>query len=350
MAIRTKEELYAAVKETRAILKEYRIGSRDDAQEEVSQATRKDYERIARARLDLDDEDAGQLMDGVTRQSWSKVRAALLYESERICLEQTRLQDVLQRAWKSAKTDQERAEAFELVSEVARKANMAAKAFMWVSADKPPEFRSEPKRTKRRSLPPPKLSEDWRSVGYEAASDARKPAFAVMWAGARPVEIEKGVQVEMGLDPGTVTVRIEGAKTGPHSGQELRTLVFQVDTPLGRALAEHAGNPGNPTLVRRRAVRLNKDFAAMREAKQLPKKISPYSLRHQFCADLKVDDWFPEWIARAMGHASARSQGNYGSVKQGRGGLGLISVEATRDVRTEWNRGPSRDPENPFPG
>jgi hypothetical protein len=45
-----------------------------------------------------------------------------------------------------------------------------------------------------------------------------------------------------------------------------------------------------------------------------------------------------------MGHASARSQGHYGSVKQGRGGTGLEYVEGTQAVRTDWNRGTKPGP------
>jgi len=333
-----KEDLFVMVRETRAILKEYSLGDRASAHHGVSKSTADDYAKIARARLDLDAEYAGRLMDGVTRQSWDKVRAALLHETARICVDQQRRCDVYQRAWRAAQTDQDREEAFALASEAARLANKAGRAFMWVSVEQPPPDRSRPKASKRRSLPAPKLSEDWRAQAYDAASNTRRPAFAVLWAGARPAEIEKGVEVEFGRD-GTVIVRIRGAKTGTHSGQELRILSFDLGGPVGQALSEHAGPPGRPTVVQRSATRLNKDFAAMRTRKLLPKRISPYSMRHQFCADLKSDGWSPDQIAQAMGHASARSQGNYGSVKQGRGGLGLRGVEATRVVRTDWNRG-----------
>lgn len=333
-----KEDLFVMVRETRAILKEYSLGDRASAHHGVSKSTAADYAKIARARLDLDAEYAGRLMDGVTRQSWDKVRAALLHETARICVDQQRRCDVYQRAWRAAQTDQDREEAFALAAEAARLANKAGRAFMWVSVEQPPPDRSRPKASKRRSLPTPKLSEDWRAQAYGAATNTRRPAFAVLWAGARPAEVEKGVEVELGGD-GTVVVRIRGAKTGTHSGQELRTLSFDLGGPVGQALSEHAGPPGRPAVVQRSATRLNKDFAAMRTRKLLPKRNSPYSMRHQFCADLKSDGWSPDQIAQAMGHASARSQGNYGSVKQGRGGLGLRGVEATRVVRTDWNRG-----------
>ena len=344
MAITTKEELYEAVKEARKVLNKHLPSLRPGERDGVSLKTAKDYAKIARARLDIDDPDrGGQLMSGVTRQSWHKVRAALLHEAEKHAREQLRLCDALQRAWRGAGTEEEKEDALKLASQAASRARTAAYALVWVSHEEPPPDRSRPRASKRRSLPAPKLSDDWRVQAYDVATNTRKPGFAVLCAGARPAEVEKGVEVELGGD-GTVIVRIRGAKTGTHSGQELRTLSFDLCGPVGQALSEHAGRPGRPVVVQRSATRLNKDFAAMRTRKLLPKKISPYSMRHQFCADLKSDGWNPDQIAQAMGHASARSQGNYGSVKQGRGGLGLRGVEATRVVRTDWNRGTKRGP------
>ncbi len=344
MAITTKEELYEAVKEARKVLNKHLPSLRPGERDGVSLKTARDYAKLGRARLDIDDPDrAGQLMSGVTRQSWHKVRAALLHEAERHAREQLRLCDALQRAWRGAGTEEEKEDALKLASQAASRARTAAYALVWVSQEEPPSDRSRPKASKRRSLPAPKLPEDWRAQAYDAASNTRRPAFAVLWAGARPAEIEKGVEVEFGRDE-TVIVRIRGAKSGTHSGQEIRILSFDLGSPVGQALSEHAGPSGRPTVVQRSATRLNKDFAAMRTVKLLPKRISPYSMRHQFCADLKSDGWSPDQIAQAMGHASARSQGNYGSVKQGRGGLGLRGVEATRVVRTEWNRGSKPGP------
>ena len=134
-------------------------------------------------------------------------------------------------------------------------------------------------------------------------------------------------------------VRIRGAKLTEKSGQEVREIVVSGQSDLGRALLNHAGPIGAPCIVKRPAARLNKDFSKLRAARKIPKRISPYSLRHAFCADLKGDRMDPSDIAKAMGHASARSQGHYGTVHQGRGGLGVMAVQASREPRTEWNRG-----------
>lgn len=337
VAITMKEELFEAVKEARKVLTKHLPGLRPGERDGVSSKTAKDYARIGRARLDIDDPDqGGQLMSGVTRQSWHKVRAALLHEAERQAREQLRLCDALQRAWRAAVTEEEKQDALELASQAASRARTAAYAVVWICDKEPPPDRSEPKASKRRSLPPAKDG-DWRAQLYETATPTRKPSLAVLWAGVRPAELESGVWVE--IYRGQVVLTVFGAKTGPHSGQEVRRLFFSVDTPLGRALAEHVGPGGRRRVITRRATRLNKDFQKLRQAGVVKKGISPYSLRHAFCADLKAEGTDPEDIARAMGHASARSQGHYGSVRQGRGGTGLEYVEGTEAVRTDWNRG-----------
>lgn len=337
VAITTKEELYEAVKDARKVLNKHLPGIRPGERDGVSSKTAKDYAKIARARLDIDDPDrGGQLMSGVTRQSWHKVRAALLHEAERHAREQLRLCDALQRAWRASGTEDEKQDALKLASQAAGRARTAAYALVWVSQEEPPSDRSEPKASKRRSLPPAKDG-DWRVQLYETATPTRKPSLAVLWAGVRPAELENGVRVEM--HQGRVALTVFGAKIGPHSGQEVRRLFFSVETPLGRALAEHAGPGGRCQVITRKATRLNKDFQKLRNVGVVKKGISPYSLRHAFCADLKAEGTDPEDIARAMGHASARSQGRYGSVRQGRGGTGLEYVEGTEAVRTDWNRG-----------
>lgn len=345
MAITTKEELYEAVKEARKVLNKHLPSLRPGERDGVSLKTARDYAKVGRARLDIDDPDrAGRLMSGVTRQSWHKVRAALLHEAERHAREQLRLCDALQRAWRGAGTEEEKQDALKLATQAASRARTAAYALVWVSQAEPPPDRSRPRASKRRSLPPARDG-DWRAQLYETASPARKSSLAALWAGVRPAELENGVHVEM--SKGQVALTVFGAKVGPHSGQEVRRLFFSVETPLGRALAEHAGPGGRRQVITRKATRLNKDFQKLRNAGLVKKGISPYSLRHAFCADLKAEGTDPEDIARAMGHASARSQGHYGSVKQGRGGTGLEYVEGTQAVRTDWNRGARSSPVSP---
>ncbi|MCH8491301.1 MAG: site-specific integrase, partial [Oceanicaulis sp.] len=290
-----------------------------------------------------------RLMDGVTRESWVKVRAALLHEAEKAVTYHRRLCDVSQRAMKATKDNRSEAlEAFRVAVDAAEKANRAVRIFQSVMDAEKPEQRSGPKASKRKSLPPIKAGE-WRQAVYDRATPAMQPAIAALWAGARPAEVEKGVELErIFTSTGLASViRIKGAKLTDHSGQEVRELVVQRGTQLGEALFLQAGDPGSPRHVTRRAARLNKDFAWLRSERKIPSKISPYSLRHAFCADLKADGTDPETIAKAMGHRSARSQNNYGSVRQGRGGLGVISISASQEVRTSWNRGPDKRNDSP---
>lgn len=335
----TKQELFEIVRETTRLCSEHGVGMRDSVGKPSGKTTA-DYAKIARSRLNLDEEGAGRLMDGVNRQSWVKVRSALLHVTERAIRENRRICDVAQRALKAASTPQEASEALQTASEAAVKANRAVKAFAAVRASEGPAERSQPKASKRRSLPPLAKGE-WRQAIYDRATPAMRAAIAVLWAGARPAEVELGIQLEKtATESGeAVIVRIHGAKLTEKSGQEVREIVVSDQSDLGRVLMSHAGPKGRPCIVKRPAARLNKDFSKLRAARKIPKRISPYSLRHAFCADLKGDRMDPSDIAKAMGHASARSQGHYGSVRQGRGRLGVVAVEASREPRTEWNRG-----------
>lgn len=343
----TKDELFALVKETTEITKQCDLGRREGVRE-PSEETKEDYAKIGRSRLNLDRDDFGRLMDGVSRQSWAKVRAALLYEAERVCIEQRRLCDVLQRAWRAAKTEAERAEAFELAAQAAQRANRAAQAFVCIQNDETkPSERSKPKASKRKSLPPPAKpdDEDWRVHLFENVNPRYWPSLLALWVGARPAEVEKGVKFEyVEAENGTkfFNVWIPGAKISENSGQEWRQICLAAKkTDLTGALVKYMKASNSMKFkAQRPAQRLNKDFKKFVAWGLVKKDTSPYSLRHAFTADLKAEGWHPEQIAAALGHASARSQNNYGSVKQGRtGGLGVIGVEAERAVRTEWNKG-----------
>lgn len=347
--VETQQELFEIVRETTRLCREHEIGMRDSVAK-PSEKTIADYAKIARSRLNLSEEGAGRLMDGVSRQSWVKIRSALLHATEHAIRENRRICDVAQRALKAARTPQEASEALQTASEAAVRANRAVKAFAAVRVSERPTERSQPKASKRRSLPPLAKGE-WRQAVYDRATPAMQAAIAVLWAGARPAEVELGIELEKTVTESgeAVMVRIRGAKLTEKSGQEVREIVVSGQSDLGRALLNHAGSMGDPCIVKRPAARLNKDFSKLRAARKIPKRISPYSLRHAFCADLKGDRMDPSDIAKAMGHASARSQGHYGTVHQGRGGLGVVAVQASREPRTEWNRGLEADHALPAP-
>jgi integrase len=351
----TKERLFTTVKETTALAKRANIGQRDAEQ---SAATLADYAKVGRQRIDLSQDGGGQLMSGVSRQSWNKVRAALLHETDRLCREQRRICDVAQRAWRAAQKAGDRVaaqEAFDVACEAATAANRAARASWAVQTAYPPAERSAAKKTKRKTIP---KGTNWRRALFDAASPTMKGSILALWCGARPAEIEKGVEIILRRKNAKtmVRVRVRGAKITKNSGQEQRDLFFDDPTSeLAKLLAEHCMRTAAPfekvdgngvretffkTTVKRSAKRIGKDFTKWQADGVVPKQVSAYTLRHAFRSDLDADGWPKKQVAEMMGHRSERSQGNYGHLNLGvAGGLGLKAIAATNEVRTEWNRG-----------
>ena len=60
------------------------IRQRIEASSRISATTVADYEKFAKGRIDLKIPTCGQLMSGVSRQSWDHRRAALLFMSARL--------------------------------------------------------------------------------------------------------------------------------------------------------------------------------------------------------------------------------------------------------------------------
>jgi hypothetical protein len=65
-------------------------------------------------------------------------------------------------------------------------------------------------------------------------------------------------------------------------------------------------------------------------------KVSQYSLKQQFAADLKKARLDKELISLALGHCSDKTQGHYGLARQGQKGArrGLRQVEGTQPVKS----------------
>lgn len=78
--------------------------------------------------------------------------------------------------------------------------------------------------------------------------------------------------------------------------------------------------------------------------------VTPYSLRHQFAADMKASGASDEDIAKAMGHCSVATAQYYGTARQSRGSsVHPDRVKAARQVRkpttlkiTPDGRGPKK--------
>ena len=318
-----KVRIIEVVRSAHALAQTTDIVERARAGRSVSEATAADYAKVAARRLDLRAEGRGDLMKGVSRASWHHHRAALRHEAARLYMGHRRACDRAQKAGELRKAMGH-----------AQMARRAVEAYTAVSTAEAPENRA-PRRTKRKALP----KGDWQRRAWDVATPAMRPAIAVGWVGARPAEIEDGVTVRRSFDEGgeTLVVEIPGAKVTQRTGQPWRRITVDPRSDVGRALLEVLGDD-QAVEVQRAAKRISKDWTAIRA--HAGGNASAYSLRHQFAANLKAAKLDPMEIARALGHVSVRSQGRYGSARQGQaGGHGIIAVEAAREVAT----GPQAD-------
>jgi integrase len=317
-----KAAFFDFVKETTQLAKELGLVERSKAGNEVKDTTKATYDKIAASKLDLGRKELGGLMTGVSARSWHTIRAALLHVSTARYMEARRACDQAQKSgdWDAAKVQ-------------ALTARRAVEAVRRIEAAEKPEP-TAPRATKRRTLP---KSDDWQARVYDAATPAQRPAIALIWAtGARPREVEMGASVRwVQKADGTQFLRVDipGAKVKEDRGQPNRSIVIDPASDAGKALVASMGKAGSIT-IQRGARRLNKDMADIRD--KIGLKVSPYSLRHQFSANLKAEMGADgaEEVAKAMGHAVTRSQGRYGSVRQAQSGqTGVVHVAASRPVK-----------------
>jgi integrase len=197
-----------------------------------------------------------------------------------------------------------------------------------------------PKKSKRRSLKKRK----WRERMWAGCREDTKfrPALALLHiAGVRPKEIENGVIVTAHEDETVMRIYIRGVKNSKdgRAGQPWRWLTYDCrDTEYGtpeQYLQKLALLNDGGFEIKAHAKRLN-DFVRRLGDKVFGKKkhsISPYSYRHQFCANIKGGSGLPgAKVAMAMGHQSDRTQKQYGSVRQSSGGAGIVEVKAAKKV------------------
>jgi hypothetical protein len=316
------------IQTTKDLAHEVGLPARLDASRTLKPSTLKDYQRVARRRLDLDAESYGPLLEDVTRQSWNHHRAALL------TILAMHAEQYLIGAHTAAEQDD-----WAVAKSSAVRARRAVLAYTKVSAATKPPDRSVPKNSKRATLP---KRHGWQRDAWAHATPAMRPAVACAMVGARPEEIEKGVIVERVEDAGAhllVKVTIRGAKVTETTGQPKRVLTLRADSQEGQALLETIPAGQSRTEITRRAKRINLDWRQTIRPR-LGENASSYSLRHQFAATLKAAGFDNVTIAKAMGHRSTRSQKHYGTRRQGKGGNSpLIDAEATYEIRT----GPDTD-------
>lgn len=309
---------------------------------EIREKTKADYDRTFRRLVNLDDyERADEALSSVTRQSFYHDRAALLYGAAAAYKEQRKAVDVARKSGD-----------LEAAMLAARRARSAVNAYVAAKEAKPPEERSAPRKSKRKSLP---RHEQWREQVVQAASNPARDAVAVLRAtGARPAEIEAGITLRHSMKNGeqVVVAMINGAKTDAEGEKGLgrRVVMFDPDSTAGRTLLDVIERKGNGVTVTRRARRIAKDFADIREKTGL-KTVSAYSLRHAVAGDLKADGLDPVSIARTLGHISTRSQSRYGSSQQSSGGSGVRADlgRADRQPRSVPHPAPAAASNDPSP-
>lgn len=196
-----------------------------------------------------------------------------------------------------------------------------------------------PKKSKSASIK--RVDDDWRERAAEAMVGNLKLLFLLQCVtGCRPQKLANGVQVRLRRDD-TMVTRVAGAKCDEFVGQPSRCLRLAVSggvtlmlarmLNVGRTLDSRKCNLGRVNTYAKSVARACARAFPDRTGKR---KLSPYSARHQFKADLVAAEWTKAEIAMAMGHSTTRSGTAYGiGGRGGGGGVKPIAIKAQRPVR-----------------
>lgn len=180
------------------------------------------------------------------------------------------------------------------------------------------------------------LPSDWRvrfleEAGGFAGGQVSKyyPAMTILAAtGCRPVELEKGIEVRLDDRCENLIFEIPGGKVTKKNGQRLRKLKISLEHPIANMVCTgFITAPGSA--LNSAVVRVGKKVFPNRTPTM---QISPYSFRHAAAADFKFCGGSDADISGALGHRSTVTKSYY-SPRRGAGGLRLVSVELSDDVR-----------------
>ncbi|HQS03977.1 MAG TPA: site-specific integrase [Halothiobacillus sp.] len=199
------------------------------------------------------------------------------------------------------------------------------------------------KASKRQSLNG--LPDNWRSQLIRAMNtkEDQLALMVIALTGARPEEMRLGVQLMIETDQ-CLTFRIQGAKVSEITGggqawRELTVDAWRVlDDDLVYELMAYIQEHQITTIqidpknaFQKRLQRIRNQLAQYETAWR---KVSAYSLRHQFAADLKADTTIHfDDISAAMGHASDRTKQHYGHSSQKRGKGGITQITAASPIK-----------------
>lgn len=204
-----------------------------------------------------------------------------------------------------------------------------------------------------------KLPKNWRNQIFAACKPEKQSrlvsAVALLWAtGCRPVEIEKGVKVQMIGDQ--LVIEIQGAKVGEITNDEgtfdrgIEWRKLTINPKLNKATEYLAALciDGKSHLVNYNKnslrTRLNEvGRLTLKKLKDTP-SISPYNFRHAMGSDVKsCDDLSDEQRSMIMGHLSCDSLSVYGR-RRHRGGVSPVAkVEASATPHGEFTDSPKNE-------
>lgn len=210
-------------------------------------------------------------------------------------------------------------------------------------AYQPPGAVTGRKSSKRRSLS--RLPKDWRErVLAELSPRDLGPAVVLILTGCRPGEYKRGVTFERHGDQLRATIHGGKCSTLTGGGQALRTLDFSAQEVMARTLLDIVDKRGGQFVAQGDLGAWRKRFTRAGERVGF-RRLSPYSLRHQFASDQKQRGWNDDRLSQALGQASSRMRRHYGHSTQGRGrGGGLQSVSASVPVRQKSGAVPAVAP------
>jgi integrase len=182
------------------------------------------------------------------------------------------------------------------------------------------------------------LTTNWREQMFEGLgvkSKYRAPLAVLSATGARPAELELGVQVALATD-GQLIFTIHGVKThGGKYGQEVRVLTVRPETKETQFLVSQVRVAGAPLTVSAKAGALS-DRIRILSAKVFPrltKSVSAYVFRHQMAADLKASGMPAADVSAALGHSAEETKRFYGAAQSARGNGGMSKIQASRPVK-----------------
>jgi integrase len=275
--------------------------------------------------------------DTTSQNTWFLRRAAILHiATSEITLYLSR-QDKLQRELRDVpKTDPRWAPWQKHITQINGWTDIIQKA-----PEGSPLINIKPRKSKRRLGPG--LPVDWREKLAVRLPTWKTQYLIAAITGCRPVELAKGVKLE--IQSNELVVTINGAKLSAQSGQEWRELRWTLSdaTPLVEQLIAQVKatngllsvNLGTDNTNPARAFSDAIKAAAKREWPNRKLSITAYSLRHAAASDLKASNLNSAEISAALGHAVDATKSTYGHVICARGAS--VAPQKTSAARTVKN-------------